>query len=276
MVEKTAKKAAKPAKKPADSADSMAAKTTAPKKAKSISDYNGYDYKKIFWEDADRKYEDTADRMAVRRLLPRQMDNFVDIAGGYGRLANEYLPRTKVATIFDYSKTELAQAKEIYGDQIKTKAGDIYNLPFKDNSFDALMMVRATHHFKDMQKVSDELYRVLKPGGVAVIEVANKKTLPRMFRYWTGKSDQNPFSLEPIHLKEIDADGFYNYHPKYIEEIFRNSGFQISEVLSVSNFRSARLKAIFGNKFLINLESGAQKLLAPVRFAPSIYYKLVK
>lgn len=259
--------------KPAGKSSQTASKT--PDK-EVIADYNGYDYKKIFWEDADRKYEDTADRMAVRRLLPRQMDNFVDIAGGYGRLANEYLPRAKVATIFDYSKTELAQAKEIYGDQIKTKAGDIYNLPFKDNSFDALMMVRATHHFKDMQKVSDELYRVLKPGGVAVIEVANKRTLPRMFRYWTGKSDQNPFSLEPIHLKEIDADGFYNYHPKYIEEIFRNSGFQISEVLSVSNFRSARLKAIFGNKFLINLESGAQKLLAPVRFAPSIYYKLVK
>ncbi len=280
MVEKTANKATKPAKKPVNSAKSKttskSAKTSASKKAKSISDYNGYDYKKIFWEDADRKYEDAADRMAIRRLLPRQMDNFVDIAGGYGRLANEYLPRTKVATLFDYSETELAQAKEIYGNQLKTKSGDIYSLPFKDNTFDALLMVRATHHFKDMQKVMDELYRVLKPGGVAVIEVANKKTLPRMFRYWTGKTDQNPFSLEPIHLKEIDADGFYNYHPKYIEQIFHNSGFQISEVLSVSNFRSARLKAIFGNKFLINLESGAQKLLASVRFAPSIYYKLVK
>lgn len=280
MVEKTANKATKPAKKPVNSAKSKTTsksdKTSASKKAKSISDYNGYDYKKIFWEDADRKYEDAADRMAIRRLLPRQMDNFVDIAGGYGRLANEYLPRTKVATLFDYSETELAQAKEIYGNQLETKSGDIYSLPFKDNTFDALLMVRATHHFKDMQKVMDELYRVLKPGGVAVIEVANKKTLPRMFRYWTGKTDQNPFSLEPIHLKEIDADGFYNYHPKYIEQIFHNSGFQISEVLSVSNFRSARLKAIFGNKFLINLESGAQKLLASVRFAPSIYYKLVK
>lgn len=280
MVEKTANKATKPAKKLVNSAKSKttskSAKTSASKKAKSISDYNGYDYKKIFWEDADRKYEDAADRMAIRRLLPRQMDNFVDIAGGYGRLANEYLPRAKVATLFDYSETELAQAKEIYGNQLKTKSGDIYSLPFKDNTFDALLMVRATHHFKDMQKVMDELYRVLKPGGVAVIEVANKKTLPRMFRYWTGKTDQNPFSLEPIHLKEIDADGFYNYHPKYIEQIFHNSGFQISEVLSVSNFRSARLKAIFGNKFLINLESGAQKLLASVRFAPSIYYKLVK
>lgn len=284
MVEKTAKKSTKAstsktpktsAKKTAKQPAKTATKAKA-KKPKSISDYNGYDYKKIFWENADRKYEDAADRMAIRRLLPRQMDSFVDIAGGYGRLADEYIPRAKVATLFDYSETELAQARDLYGDKLKTKSGDIYSLPFKDNSFDGLLMVRATHHFKDMQKVTDELYRILKPGGVAVIEVANKKTLPRMVRYWTGKTDQNPFSLEPIHLKEIDADGFFNYHPKYIEKIFKNSGFQISEVLSVSNFRSAKLKAIFGNKFLINLESGAQKLLAPIRFAPSIYYKLVK
>ncbi len=262
----------------------MSKQTTASKSSSSkpsstspvISDYNGYDYKKIFWEDADRKYEDAADRMAIRRLLPQHLDRFVDIAGGYGRLADEYLPRAKEATLFDYSKTELKQAKEIYGDQLKTKAGDIYDLPFPDDSFDGLMMIRATHHFKDMQKVSDELYRILKPGGVAVIEVANKRTLPRMFRYWTKRTDLNPFSLEPVHLKEIDQDGFYNYHPKYIEAIFTKSGFKIDKVLSVSNFRSAKLKQIFGTKNLIRLEKGAQSLLAPIRFAPSIYYRLVK
>ena len=241
-----------------------------------VADYNGYDYKKIFWEDADRAYEDQADRLAIRRLLPEDMDTFVDIAGGYGRLADEYLPRAKSATIFDYSKTELAQAKELYGDKVKTKAGDIYNLPFPDNHFDALMMVRATHHFKDMQKVSDQLFRILKPGGIAVIEVANKKTLPKMFRYWLKKSDINPFSLDVAHLKDLNSDGFYNYHPKYIEGIFRNSGFQIEKVLSVSNFRSTKLKRIFGAKNLIRLEKPAQTFLAPVRFAPSIYYKLLK
>lgn len=241
-----------------------------------VSDYNGYDYKKIFWEDADRQYEDAADRLAIRRLLPRRMGKFVDIAGGYGRLAPEYLGRAEEATLFDYSKTELAQARELYGDRLKTKAGDIYNLPFKDDSFDALLMVRATHHFKDMQKVADELYRVLKPGGIAVIEVANKRTLPRILRYWSGKSKDNPFSLEPANLTKIDADGFYNYHPKYIETIFKKSGFQIDQVLSVSNFRSARLKSILGTKTLTGLESGAQYLLAPIRFAPSIYYRLVK
>lgn len=254
--------------------DKKTAKTTP--KTDVVADYNGYDYKKIFWEDADRKYEDMADRMAIRRLLPREMNKFVDIAGGYGRLADEYLPRAKESTLFDYSKTELQQAKDHYGNKIKTKAGDIYDLPFPADSFDALLMVRATHHFKDMQKVSDELYRILKPGGVAVIEVANKRTLPKMWRYWTKKSEINPFSLEPAHLKELNDDGFYNYHPKYIEEVFKKSGFKIDEVLSVSNFRSAKLKKLFGTKNLVNMEKAAQKMLAPVRFAPSIYYRLVK
>lgn len=241
-----------------------------------IADYNGYDYKKIFWEDADREYEDAADRMAIRRLLPRHMDKFVDIAGGYGRLADEYLPRAKEAVLFDYSKTELEQAKEKYGNKIKTKAGDIYALPFADNEFDALMMVRATHHFAHMQQVSDQLFRILKPGGIAVVEVANKKTLPKMFRYWFKKSNINPFDKNPSSLKDLNHNGFYNYHPKYIEKVFEKSGFKIVKVLSVSNFRSAKLKQIFGNKNLIKLEKGAQKLLAPVRFAPSIYYKLEK
>ncbi len=241
-----------------------------------IANYNGYDYKKIFWEDADRKYEDMADRLAIRRLLPAKIHRFVDIAGGYGRLADEYLDRADSATLFDYSKTELEQAHELYGDRLKTKSGDIYDIPFADNSFDALMMVRATHHFKDMAKVSDELFRILQPGGIAVVEVANKKTLPKMFRYWFKKSDINPFSREPAHLKELNSHGFYNYHPKYIEEIFQNSGFKIIEVLSVSNFRSAKLKKLLGTKNLIRLEKPAQKLLAPIRFAPSIYYKLEK
>ena len=238
-----------------------------------IADYNGYDYKKLFWEDGKRDYEDLADRLAVRKLLPEAMDDFIDIAGGYGRLADEYLPRATHSTIFDYSKTELADAKKKYGDKILTKQGDIYDLPFKNESFDGLLMVRATHHFKDMPKVIEELYRIMKPGGIAVIEIASKKTLPKMFRYWFKKSDINPFSKEPSFLKDLSM---YNYHPKYMENLFKNQGFKILKVLSVSNFRSAKLKKLFGTKNLVKLENSAQKALAPIRFAPSIYYKLRK
>lgn len=243
---------------------------------KVISDYNGYDYKKIFWEDADREYEDQADRMAIRKLLPKRMDKFADIGGGYGRLANEYLKRAHKVIIFDYSKSELEQAKEIYGDKVETRAGDIYKLPFKDGELDGLLMVRVTHHLKDMDKAMSELYRVLKPGGVAVIEVANKRTLPKIARFLTGKSKVNPFDRKVANYKDIAKDGFYNYHPKYVEEIFDKTGFKVEKVLSVSNFRSAALKKVFGTANLVKMEMKAQQTLAPIRFAPSIYYKLRK
>ncbi|MBR3324327.1 class I SAM-dependent methyltransferase [Candidatus Saccharibacteria bacterium] len=243
---------------------------------KMVSDYNGYDYKKIFWEDADREYEDQADRMAIRKLLPKRMEKFADIGGGYGRLANEYLKRARKVYLFDYSKTELKQAKDIYGDKIETKAGDIYKLPFKDNELDGLMMVRVTHHLDHLEKALDELYRVLKPGGVAVIEVANKRTLPKMARFITRKSKENPFSKEPANYKEICETGFYNYHPKYVEELFEKVGFKREKVLSVSNFRSKTLKKVFKTNNLVKMENTAQKVLAPIRFAPSIYYKLRK
>lgn len=243
---------------------------------KVVSDYNGYDYKKIFWEDADREYEDQADRMAIRKLLPKRMEKFADIGGGYGRLANEYLKRAHKVYIFDYSKTELEQAKEIYGNKIETKAGDIYKLPFKDNELDGLMMIRVTHHLKNMDKAIGELYRVLKPGGVAVIEVANKRTIPKMVRFVTKRSKVNPFDKKVANYKEISADGFYNYHPKYVEEIFEKTGFKTERILSVSNFRSKSLKKVFGTNNLVKMENSAQQILAPIRFAPSIYYKLRK
>ncbi|MBR2994406.1 methyltransferase domain-containing protein [Candidatus Saccharibacteria bacterium] len=241
-----------------------------------VSDYNGYDYKKDFWENTGREYEDQADRMAIRKLLPKRMGKFADIGGGYGRLANEYLKRAHKVIIFDYSKTELEQAKEIYGDKIETRAGDIYELPFKDDELDGLMMVRVTHHLKHLDKAMAELYRVLKPGGVAVVEVANKRTLPKMARYVTGKSKVNPFDKSVANYKEISKDGFYNYHPKYVEEIFDKTGFKCERVLSVSNFRSRGLKKMFGTENLVKMENKAQKVLAPIRFAPSIYYKLRK
>ena len=204
------------------------------------------------------------------------MEKFADIGGGYGRLANEYLKRARKVFLFDYSKSELKQAKEIYGDKIETKAGDIYKLPFKDGELDGLMMVRVTHHLKDLDKAIAELYRVLKPGGVAVIEVANKRTLPKMVRFVTRRSKVNPFDRTVANYTEISKNGFYNYHPKYVEDIFEKVGFKREKVLSVSNFRSGKLKKVFGTKNLVKMENRAQSLLAPVRFAPSIYYKLRK
>lgn len=242
-----------------------------------VSDYTDYDYKKIFWDDGERDYEDKADRLAISRLLPKKTGVFVDVAGGYGRLADEYLNRPyREVVIFDYSQTLLDQAKEIRGDAVTTVQGDIYNLPFEDGSVDTLMMIRATHHFADIQKVFKELARVLAPDGTAVIEVANKRTVVKMARYLLRKSDVNPFSYETVTLTDVHDKGFFNYSPKFIEDIIRKSGFAIETVLSVSNLRSGFLKKILPTKVRLAIESPLQYILAPCRFGPSTYYRLKK
>lgn len=46
---------------------------------------------------------------------------------------------------------------------------DAENLPFPDNSFDVVFSSGVLHHTPDTQKTIDEIYRVLKPGGRAVV-----------------------------------------------------------------------------------------------------------
>lgn len=46
--------------------------------------------------------------------------------------------------------------------------GDFHQMPFADNSFDAVYAVEATCHASELSKVYAEIFRVLKPGGTFV------------------------------------------------------------------------------------------------------------
>lgn len=43
--------------------------------------------------------------------------------------------------------------------------GDMHNIPLLDNVVDVVYTVDALHHFRDLNQVMNEVYRVLKPGG---------------------------------------------------------------------------------------------------------------
>jgi len=56
-------------------------------------------------------------------------------------------------------------AEEGVGDRVKTMEADAHELPFPSNTFDAVI-AESVLAFCDKMKVSSEVYRVLKPGGV--------------------------------------------------------------------------------------------------------------
>lgn len=238
---------------------------------KTITDYTNFDYKKDFWGNTDRRYEDFCDRLALRRLLPKTGTKFADICGGYGRLADEYLNKYSEVCLFDYAQTLLDQAKAERGDKLKTVQGSIYALPFADGEFDVLACVRASHHLADFSAAIAELARVLKSGGQAVIEIANKRNLLEILRWLFGRSQMKPFALEPT---SRNAKGFWNFHPMYAEQIFRENNLRIKKVLSVSGLRLGALKKVLGWRLLCTLEYAAQYLGA--KLTPSIYYLVEK
>ena len=62
---------------------------------------------------------------------------------------------------------EVAKAKNIPGAVFIV--GDCENLPFEENTFDAIICSQSFHHYPNVQDFFNSVYRVLKPGGRLVL-----------------------------------------------------------------------------------------------------------
>ena len=64
----------------------------------------------------------------------------------------------------DYTTTDLLS-------RLADVKADICNLPFKDNEYDVILCNHVLEHIPDDTKAMQELYRVLKPGGMAILQI---------------------------------------------------------------------------------------------------------
>ena len=62
---------------------------------------------------------------------------------------------------------EMAKAKNMSG--VELVVGDCENLPFEENSFDAVICCQSFHHYPNVQDFFNSVYRVLRPGGRLVL-----------------------------------------------------------------------------------------------------------
>jgi len=74
----------------------------------------------------------------------------------------------------DISISMVAKARENikncgFSEFINIKEAGVENLPFDDNSFEVVISTGSIHHWKDPTKGLNEVFRVLKPGGTALI-----------------------------------------------------------------------------------------------------------
>jgi SAM-dependent methyltransferase len=78
---------------------------------------------------------------------------------------------------------------------LRGAVGDVRDLPFSDASFDAIYSMGTIEHFDETERAVEEMARVLKPGGRAIVGVPNR---------------HDPF-LRPLLARVLQALGLYAY-----------------------------------------------------------------
>lgn len=233
-----------------------------------ICDYEGSNYRTDFWEGQGRTYEDGAERIAIRAMLPPEVRRIIDIGAGFGRLASLYDGYDQVV-LLDYSQSQLEYARERLGDERFTYvAADIYRLPLVDGCVDAAVMVRVLHHLEDVPTALRHLARIVAPGGTLVLEHANKRHLKNIFRHALGRGP-NPHSLEPMEFSELHFD----FHPRWVRDQLAAVGLAVEKRRAVSTFRIGALKSTIPTPWLVTLDGCLQRPLAGLGIAPSMFYQ---
>ncbi|MCE9647446.1 MAG: class I SAM-dependent methyltransferase [Chloroflexi bacterium] len=99
----------------------------------------------------------------------------LDVGGGTGRVSSTVMGLVNGVVIADVSFGMLKETQHA-SRALRPVCGGSESLPFADNSFERVIMVDALHHVLDQKKSAREMFRVLKPGGVLVIEEPDIRT----------------------------------------------------------------------------------------------------
>ncbi len=100
----------------------------------------------------------------------------LDVGSGPGRLAvklAELAPDVQVTgvdiTPEMVERANSLAARSTVADRVQFRVGDVAALPFPDASFDVVVSTFSLHHWPNPGRGLAEIYRVLRPGGVARI-----------------------------------------------------------------------------------------------------------
>ena len=115
-------------------------------------------------------------KKVVQMIADTNPENILDIATGTGDLIINLAKKTEATQLIglDISEGMLSVGrKKINSDgleeRIQMVQADSENMPFDDNSFDAITVAFGVRNFEHLEKGLKEIRRVLKPGGIFVI-----------------------------------------------------------------------------------------------------------
>ena len=185
-------------------------------------------------------------KKVVKMVKDLNPDTILDIATGTGDLAIN-LAETNASKIIglDISSGMLEIGKEKIkkknlDSKIEMVLGDSENMPFEDNTFDAITVSFGVRNFANLDKGLTEIRRVLKPNGTFVIlETSNPTKFPfkQGYKFYTsiilpiiGKI----FSRDKVAYSYLSESANYFPFGEAFDNILKKNGFINTEYKPVT------------------------------------------
>lgn len=240
--------------------------------------YDTYDYES-YWE--GREYEHKAEIEAIKDFLGKipKITKILEVGAGFGRLVPTYAHRAKKLIISDPSASLLKEARtnlEKFKPRFIHAGYDTLAGKLRAKTIDLVILVRVLHHIDDPKDCFEVVNRLLDDRGYFILEFPNKSHFKAELKEFFRGNITYPID---IFTKDVRSEKskkkrtipFNNYHPDKIEHMLEETGFEILEKRSVSNFRNPFLKKTFPINFVLGIEKLLQAPLAWLNFGPSIF-----
>ncbi len=214
-----------------------------------MSGYEDYD-------DTSKNYDKTRRAIGVEIIVgcfasgPQRLDQMLvlDAGCGTGSYSEALLPHVLRVEAIDSNGAMVEEASrklknEIHRERVSVQTAEIGNLPFDDGYFDGIMVNQVLHHLADDADAGYPLHRhalaefrrVLKPGGVLVVNTSSQEQLLHGFWYY----DLIPRAAEEIGLRFAPLD-FLSKTLVESDFTYRGSIVPTSAVLQGESYFDAR------------------------------------
>lgn len=182
-----------------------------------------------------QRYWHTQKILTLKKLLGRKsFKKILDDGCASGAMANEIskiFPKAKITGIDVYDKA-IKFGKTNYP-HINLMVADAHKLPFKNKTFDLIVCYETIEHVVDPVKVLQEIKRVLKSSGTAIVAMDSGNTTFRIV-WWVwektaGKVWQNAH-LHPFRHQELEKV-IKKAGLKIVKKHFSHFGMEVSFVV---------------------------------------------
>lgn len=171
---------------------------------------DGYD---SFWSD---------DEIVELYLEPGRIENFrqvakrcahvggvcIDLGCGEGtmlRMLADDISQARTLYGLDYTTSAIVQSRKRVP-QGHFSVGNVHATGFANDTFDLALSIQTMEHLNEPAKAACEMWRILKPGGVAIITVPNGAVdaWEGHVNFWTPESFVEMFGHTPIAIEYLN------------------------------------------------------------------------